>query len=185
MTVTYRNAAPADAERLAELGRATFVETFGHLYSPENLAAFLQSHDPGRWRAELSDPAFAVRLAEEDGRAAAYAKLAPPSLPFETDRRAIELRQFYVLSPWHGRGLSTALMQWALAEARRRGAEELYLSVFVDNHRARRFYARYGFEQVGTYDFMVGTHADLDLVMRLDLDRVRHAGLDPASMNTE
>jgi RimJ/RimL family protein N-acetyltransferase len=42
--------------------------------------------------------------------------------------------------------------------------------VFIDNHRARRFYARYGFEQVGTYDFMVGTHADLDLVMRLDLE---------------
>jgi GNAT superfamily N-acetyltransferase len=170
MTVTCRDAVPQDAEALAALGRATFVETFGHLYTPDNLAAFLESHSRGRWRAELSDSAFAVRLAEEDGRAAAYAKLAPPSLPFETDRRAIELRQFYVLGPWQGRGISTELMAWAMAEARRRGAEELYLSVFVDNHRARRFYARYGFEQVGTYDFMVGTHADLDLVMRLDLE---------------
>jgi len=170
VTVTYRNARPEDAAVLAELGRATFTETFGHLYTPENLAVFLESHSEERWRDELSDPAFAVRLAEEDGRAAAYAKLAPPSLPFETERRAIELRQFYVLGPWHGLGISERLMDWALGEARRRGAEELYLSVFVDNHRARRFYARYGFEQVGTYDFMVGTHADLDLVMRLKLE---------------
>jgi diamine N-acetyltransferase len=170
VTVTYRNARAGDAATLAELGRATFSETFGHLYTPENLAAFLKSHTEDGWRAELSDPAFAVRLAEEDGRAAAYAKLAPPSLPFETERRAIELRQFYVLAPWHGRGVAAELMRWALAEARRRGAEELYLSVFVDNHRARCFYARYGFEQVGTYDFMVGTHADLDLVMRLALE---------------
>ncbi|HEY0014102.1 MAG TPA: GNAT family N-acetyltransferase [Allosphingosinicella sp.] len=173
MTVHYRDAVPKDAEALAALGRATFVETFGHLYTPENLAAFLESHRPERWRDELSDPAFAVRLAEEDGRAAAYAKLAPPSLPFETDRPATELRQFYVLGPWQGRGISTELMAWAIAEARRRGAQELYLSVFIDNHRARRFYARYGFEQVGTYDFMVGTHADLDLVMRLDLETAR------------
>jgi len=173
MTVSYRDAVPADAETLAELGRATFIETFGHLYTPENLVAFLETHRPQRWRAELADPAFAVRLAEEDGRAAAYAKIAPPTLPFETERRAAELRQFYVLGPWQGRGISTELMAWAIGEARRRGAEELYLSVFIDNHRARRFYARYGFEQVGTYDFMVGTHADLDLVMRLDLENAR------------
>jgi GNAT superfamily N-acetyltransferase len=160
---------------MAALGRAAFTETFGHLYTPGNLAAFLESHSEARWLAELSDPAFSVRLVEEDGRAAAYAKIGPPTLPFETSRAAAELRQFYVLGPWHGRGVSHALMEWALAEARRRCAEELYLSVFVDNHRARRFYARYGFEQVGTYDFMVGTHKDLDLVMRLTLED-RHVG---------
>jgi len=173
MSIVYRDGGPEDAAALAALGRATFVETFGHLYTPENLVAFLENHREEKWRAELADPAFAVRLAEEDGAAAAYAKLGPPSLPFETSRSAIELRQFYVLKPWHGRGVASALMEWVLADARRRGAEELYLSVFVDNHRARRFYARYGFEQVGTYDFMVGTHADLDLVMRLDLEDAR------------
>lgn len=173
MTLVYRNAGPGDAATVATLGRATFIETFGHLYSPENLAAFLENHSEERWASELADPRFSVRLAEEDGIAAGYAKIAPPLLPFETARPATELRQFYVLGPWHGRGVSGALMEWALAEAGRRGAEELYLSVFVDNHRARRFYARYGFEQVGTYDFMVGTHADLDLVMRLDLKDVR------------
>lgn len=193
MTIAYRDAGTADAATLAALGRATFIETFAHLYTPENLAAFLESHTENGWRAELSDPAFSVRLAEEDGRAAAFAKIGPPTLPFETERRATELRQFYVLAPWHGRGVAAELMRWALAESRRRGAEELYLSVFVDNHRARRFYARYGFEQVGTCEFMVGTHADLDLVMRLALDPARHAGpfdgaqdrLDPASMNTD
>ena len=40
-------------------------------------------------------------------------------------------------------------MDWALDEARRRGVDELYLTVYIDNHRARRFYERYGFEAVG------------------------------------
>ena len=169
MSVAYRTAGADDAPALAELGRATFTETFGHLYTPENLAAFLENHSVERWRAELSDPRFIVRLAEESGRAAAYAKLGPPSLPFEVRRPCIELRQFYVLKPWHGRGVAAELMAWALDSARRRGAEELYLSVFIDSHRARRFYERYGFVVTGTYHFMVGTHADDDLIMRLEL----------------
>ena len=167
--ILYRNAASADAARMADLGRRTFAETFGHLYTPENLAAFLVNHSQERWAEELADPAFAVRVAESEGELAAYAKLGPPTLPFEPRGHAIELRQFYVLSPWHGRGISNALMDWAIAEAKARGAEDLYLSVFVDNHRARRFYARYGFEFVGIYAFMVGTHADEDHVLRLSL----------------
>jgi GNAT superfamily N-acetyltransferase len=173
VTVVYRNAGPADAAVLADLGRRTFAETFGHLYTPENLAAFLTTHNEERWRGELGDSAFAVRLAEEDGAAAAYAKIGPPTLPFEPRGVSVELRQFYVLEPWQGSGVAAALMEWVLGEARARGADDLYLSVFVDNHRARRFYGRYGFTFVGTYAFMVGNHADEDHVMRLALKETR------------
>ena len=167
--IAYRNGTPADAGLMSRLGARTFTETFGHLYTPENLAAFLVTHEEENWRGQLGDPGYAVRIAEDDGVPAGYAKVGPPSLPFEVVGPALELRQIYVLKPWHGRGVAHALMDWALGEARQRGAREMLLSVFVDNHRARRFYARYGFEQVGTYDFMVGSHADLDLIMRLEL----------------
>lgn len=168
--LAWRDAGPDDAAALAALGARSFTETFGHLYTPENLSAFLESHSAANWRAELSDPRFAVRLGEEDGEPAAYAKLGPPSLPFEVKRPTIEIRQFYVLKPWHGTGAARELMAWALGEAGTRGAEEVYLSVFTDNRRARRFYARYGFEEVGIYHFMVGTHADEDIILRLRLE---------------
>ena len=167
--IGWRTAGPDDAAAVAELGRRTFTDTFGHLYSPDNLAAFLVNHNEANWRAELSDPRFVVRLGEADGEAVAYAKLGPPSLPFEVKGPTIELRQFYVVKAWHGTGAAAELMAWVLDEARARGAAEIYLSVFVDNPRARRFYERYGFEAVGRYDFMVGTHADEDIIMRLFL----------------
>ncbi len=167
--IAYRDATLVDAALMARIGPQTFTETFGHLYAPDNLAVFLENHSEANWAGELGNPAYAVRIAEDDGVAAGFAKVGPPSLPFEAKGPAAELRQLYVLKPWQGAGIAATLMDWAIAEARRRGAEEMFLSVFVDNARARRFYARYGFEQVGTYDFMVGTHADLDLVMRLKL----------------
>ncbi len=167
--ITYRDGSPADAALMSRLGAQTFTETFGHLYTSENLAAFLVNHAEDKWRGELADSDYAVRIAEDGGEAAGYAKLGPPSLPFEVEGPAAELRQLYVLKPWHGAGVAHALMDWAIATARGRGAGQMLLSVYVDNHRAQRFYARYGFEQVGTYDFMVGSHADLDLIMRLHL----------------
>lgn len=164
--VAWRDAGPEDAAALAAIGRQSFVETFGHLYAPDNLATFLENHSEANWLRELSDPRYAVRLGAVDGASAAYIKLGPPSLPFTPPKDSFELRQFYILKPWHGTGLAPAMMEWVLAEGRRRGAAAVYLSVFVDNHRARRFYEKYDFEPVGRYDFMVGTHADEDIVMR-------------------
>jgi diamine N-acetyltransferase len=164
--ISYRNATAADAALLSRIGAESFTETFGHLYAPENLAAFLLNHSVENWAKELNDPRYTIRLAEQDGVAAGFAKLGPPGLPFEVTGPTVELKQFYVLKPWQGAGVAQALMQWVMDEARARGAGQLFLSVFVDNHRAQRFYARYGFEQVGTYAFMVGSHADEDLIMR-------------------
>lgn len=164
--IDYRDAGEQDAPLMAQLGPRTFTETFGHLYAPEDLAAFLEQHDEASWQGELSDRDYAVRLAFDGEEAVGYAKVGPPSLPFAVEGPCAELRQLYVLRPWQGVGVAAALMDWVIDEARQRGAEVLYLSVFVDNHRAQRFYARYGFEAVGRYDFMVGGHADEDIVMR-------------------
>ena len=168
-TPIIRPAAPADAPMIAALARQTFADTFGHLYSPENLAAFLTVHTPENWAAEIADGRYVVRVAEAGGRPVAYMKLGPPSLPFTPPVGAIELRQLYVVSDHHGGGLAGAMMDHAIAEARNRGCHALYLSVFTDNPRARRFYTRRGFVEVGPYAFMVGDQADEDIVMRLDL----------------
>ena len=165
----FRDATPKDAALLAGLGRQSFVETFGHLYRPEDLEAFLLSHSEENWAADLADPDLSVRLVEADGLAIAYAKIGPVSLPVQPQAPAAELRQFYMLAPWQGRGVAAELMAWVLDRARALDAEELYLSVYVDNHRARRFYDRYGFTFVAPYAFMVGEQADEDLIMRLNL----------------
>jgi ribosomal protein S18 acetylase RimI-like enzyme len=166
MTVRYRDATAADLPAIDRVFRTSFRETFAHLYSPQDLAQFLGQFTSQAWAGEHGDPGYRFRLAEVDGEVVGFVKLGPSSLPIESSRRSIELRQIYVLKDHHGSGVAKALTDWAIGEARERGFEELYLTVYVDNHRARRFYDRYGFEAVGRYDFMVGSHADEDIIMR-------------------
>ena len=169
MSLDYRMADSSDAKALAELGANTFIDTFGHLYQPDDLQAFLQNHSPENWHKELNDSAFEICVAEQDGQLVGYVKLGPPHLPFEPRGEAAELRQLYVLEEMKGQGVAQALMEWVIDRARAQRADYLYLSVFTENHRARRFYEKYGFEPEGTYSFMVGNHADEDIVMRLKL----------------
>jgi ribosomal protein S18 acetylase RimI-like enzyme len=166
MTITYRDATAADLPAIDRVFRTSFCETFAHLYRPEDLAAFLGKFTPEAWAEEFNDPRYRFRVAEDRGEVVGYVKIGPSALPIDTSRRAIELRQIYVMQDHHGSGLARALTEWAIDEARKSGFEELYLTVYVDNHRARRFYDRHGFEPVGRYDFMVGSQADHDIIMR-------------------
>jgi ribosomal protein S18 acetylase RimI-like enzyme len=167
--IAYRDVIAADAPALADLHRRSFIETFGHLYRPEDLDAFLLRLNEEGFRGELLDGEHQVRFAAEDGEPVAFVKLGPITLPVEPARPALEFRQLYVLKAWQGSGIAAVLADWALAQARARGAEELYLSVWAENHRAKAFYRRYGFAYVGPYKFMVGEQADEDEIWKLDL----------------
>lgn len=167
--ITYRDVTVEDAPALADLHRRAFIETFAHLYRPEDLEAFLLQLNEDCFRSELSDGEHQVRFAEADGEPVAFVKLGPITLPVTSTRPELEFRQLYVLGPWQGEGVAHVLADWAIDQARRRGAEALYLSVFTDNHRAKAFYRRYGFTYVGPYEFMVGDQADEDEIWKLIL----------------
>jgi len=167
--ITYRDATPADAECVAELARRSFAEAADGQYAAEDLAYFLGNYSKGNWELQLEDRRFSLRLAEAGGNAVGFCDVGPQLLPIDSTSDAAELRHLYVLSPWHGTGVAPTLMEWALAEARGRGADEVYLSVYAENAKAQRFYGRYGFVEAGRYGFDVGTQTDEDIIMRLRL----------------
>jgi diamine N-acetyltransferase len=168
--IAYRPAAPTDAAELRLVATQAYVETFEGLYREGDLDTFLPAaFGPTGLQAHLSDPRYTVRVATANDAIAGFAKLGPVVFPGAWPPTAIELHQLYVLAPHLGAGIGPALMDWAIAEARAQGGTELLLSVYVDNHRAKRFYARYGFVEIGRYDFAVGSVIDEDRLMRLAL----------------
>ena len=64
----------------------------------------------------------------------------------------------YVLPDNHGSGVSTALMDAALAAAVEWGAGCVWLGVNQENQRAQQFYKKCGFIINGTRTFQLGGH---------------------------
>lgn len=162
-----------DVGELTLFASTAFTHTFGHIYDPADLEAFLAGwNPPERIRDQIADPEWAIALARDDKDAiAGFIKMGPIdfNLPEgQPDTDATELHQLYVGEAAKGTGIAAALMDWGIEWARAR-ASILYLSVFTENPRAQAFYRRYGFVDVGRNAFRVGNHIDEDRIFRLDL----------------
>ncbi len=167
--IRYRDAAAADLPAIDALYRESFVATFGHLYRPADLATFLDRFTPAAWAGEYATEGVAIRLAEDAQGLVGFAKIGPVTLPVAPGPPTIELRQLYLAERGKGSGTAQALMDWTIAAARAGGFARMVLSVYVANHRAQRFYARYGFREIGRYEFRVGDHVDDDRIWSLEL----------------
>ncbi|PQA89478.1 GNAT family N-acetyltransferase [Hyphococcus luteus] len=166
--VAIRRADVLEAAALSELGAATFIETFGALYCPEDLQSFLKSaHAPSYYEEFMAKPETAAWLAEDDdGVILGYAMAGPCDLPVEAmPDGSGELKRLYLLKEAQGLGLGKALLETALAWLDAHFTH-VYLGVFSENEKAQDLYRRYGFEKVGEYDFMVGNHADHEWIMK-------------------
>ena len=162
-----RRAVSADSHLLAEIGARTFSETFGPDNKPEDMAAYVASaFNPAQLEAELSDSRSIFLIAEMDGQPVGYARLhagdASKSVQGEVP---IELVRLYVSAEWHGRGIGEALMTACISEAHQRGYRTLWLGVWEHNKRARAFYRKWQFREVGEHIFQLGEDRQTDVLM--------------------
>lgn len=169
ITVTVRLASPADAAAVARLGAKTFVKTFGHLYTPQDLSAFLSgSRSEAVYAASLRDPNFCIWLAEMPGAGCVgYVVAGSCKLPVENlEARAGEVRELYVLADYQKHRLGSRLLKAALDWLASHGRAPVYVGVWSENFGAQRLYGRFGFEKAGEYDFPVGEQVDREFILK-------------------
>ncbi|MDQ8155633.1 MAG: GNAT family N-acetyltransferase [Gemmatimonadota bacterium] len=167
MTIIIRPARPEDAAALAELAARTFHETFAADNRPEDIALHLaQSYGAEHQRRELADPDMQTLLADSDHGLAGFAQLCRgPAPAYVQGEDPIELLRFYIAQPWHGRGVAQQLMAQVLTAAAHMGARTLWLGVWEHNERAKAFYRKCGFVDVGTQIYIVGSDPQHDRLM--------------------
>lgn len=166
---TIRRATPDDAATLAALGTSTFTETFGHLYPPEDLQAFLgESHSVDAWTRTLTDSQRAIWLAAlADATPIGFIAVGACKLPVENrEPTAGEIQQLYVLARHHNLRLGSRLMDVGLEWLEAQGRSPMYIGVWSENLGAQRFYGRYGFNKVGEYGFPVGKTLDREFILK-------------------
>ena len=165
--LTIRRAVAEDAAALAALAEQTFRATFEADNNAGDMDAYCATaFSPERQRAQIADPTIdTIVVADRDGALVAYVQLRP-GLPTDIDLPGpIELWRFYLTSALHGRGVAQPLMEASLDAARVRGAITLWLGVWERNFRARAFYRKCGFTDVGAHTFVLGSDRQTDLIM--------------------
>jgi GNAT superfamily N-acetyltransferase len=167
MNPAIRLATSSDAVLLAELAASTFRETFApHNQSHDMALHEAEAYGPRQQGRELADPSIVTLLVEVAGKPAGYAQLRCGAAPACVGGEApIELWRFYIAGDHHGQGIAQALMRRVETEAERLGARTLWLGVWEHNERAKAFYRRCHFADVGSHVFKIGTDAQTDRIM--------------------
>lgn len=159
MTLSIRRAEPNDADALALVGAATFLESYSGVIDGGALLRHCSEKQTARvYAAALADRDQALWLAEAGpgGAPVGYLHLAPPDLPVETKPGDLEIKRIYVLDKMQRTGLGARLLAACEDEARERGADRVLLGVYKRNAKALGFYERVGFQTCGERAFNVG-----------------------------
>lgn len=176
MTVTVGPAGLWEAEQIADVAAVTFPLACPPGSTRESIEAFIDEVlSQERFGDYLNDPTRTILAAREGDSIVGYA-MTIHGEPADSDialalRRSptMELSKMYVLPGHHGREVSAELMRAVLALAADNGCAGVWLGVNQENVRAQRFYAKHGFQQVGTKTFTVGSEVHDDFVMEREL----------------
>ncbi|NLE78683.1 MAG: GNAT family N-acetyltransferase [Rhodococcus sp.] len=176
MTVQVGPAGIWDSEAIADVAAATFPLACPPDATRDDIAAFIDEVlSAERFSEYLTDPSRTVLKVTNHGAIVGYAMLVngEPSDPGLADlltlRPTTEISKFYVVPGKHGTSVASALLAAIVERAITDARASLWLGVNQLNQRAQRFYAKHGFEQVGTRTFSVGTQVHNDFVMQRDL----------------
>lgn len=173
-SVLIQRATPEDASALAKLAADTFRDAFEAENDPRDMSDYIrEAFSTEQVARELrdKDSAFLLAARSGSGEPIGYAKLrAGRPEPCVGGANPVELERIYVSSQVIGHGVGKQLMAACLEEARADHYKTLWLGVWEHNHRAVEFYKRWGFREVGTHTFQLGSDAQVDLVLELSLE---------------
>jgi diamine N-acetyltransferase len=166
-TVAVREGALADAAMLTELGTRTFRQAYAESNAEHQLEAYIaEAYREDVQAAELADPAVTYLIAEVDGTPVGFVLVRTAAAPDPI--RAVDplqVERLYVSREQQGVGAGAALLRAVLDRAAAGGHDVVWLTVWERNPAAISYYRRWGFEQVGEVQFVLGTERQTDLVM--------------------
>ncbi|MFG6431974.1 GNAT family N-acetyltransferase [Roseateles sp. LYH14W] len=148
-----RRARPDDAPRLAALAQWVWMDSYASDGVENRFLPFIAaSFTPAEFESLIAHPQQAIWLLEEGAALQGFAQLRRSVAAPVYTASSVELERLYVAPPCTGRGLGPRLLR---AARETWPAEALWLSVWVGNSGAQRFYAREGGQDIGQTDFML------------------------------
>ncbi len=169
MQTTFQKINPTQASTLSALAKKTFYDTFTGTCTEGDMDSFLEEfYNETTLGKEINDTNNQYYFALQHDEIVGYILFADNNIGFDEIKgsTALELKRFYVLSQYHGKGIAQNMMQFLLDNATTQGYDVVFLGVWEHNLRAQTFYKKYGFITTShTHDFPIGNTPQTDVYM--------------------
>ncbi|KIA97881.1 GNAT family acetyltransferase [Flavobacterium sp. KMS] len=164
----------ADIEKLQNIGRQTFLETFSLPNTEENMNNYLSSSFAfDKLKKEIENPDSKFFFAVLNNEVIGYLKVNSGKAQTELgDNNALEIERIYVSKEFLGKKVGQLLYDKALQIAKEKNVGYVWLGVWEENHRALAFYKKNGFVEFDKHIFKLGNDPQTDIMMKLTLNRL-------------
>jgi Acetyltransferases len=144
-----------------------FRDTYGEIVHPQDMEDYVTTAlTPDYFLRHVDAPSSSLLLAIADEQLVGYALVTRSVPPACVNKSSpVELARIYLRHDGIGKGYGASLMRAVQAEARRLRADAIWLGVYDRNIRAREFYRKWGFIDVGIQQFMLGDNFYADPIM--------------------
>ncbi|RFZ94919.1 GNAT family N-acetyltransferase [Mucilaginibacter conchicola] len=161
-----------EASELRQISIDTFCETFEHLNSKENMAHYLKnSLSVEKLTSELLNDGSQFWFAILDDAIIGYLKINTGLAQVEPlGNDHLEIERIYVKHAYLGKKVGQLLYDKAIQIAQDLAANYVWLGVWEDNERAKRFYHKNGFTAFDKHVFKLGDDEQTDILMKKPLN---------------
>ncbi len=156
------------AEALQKLAVQTFQESHGHSAPEADIQDYIAlKFTVSAIASELKEANNLFHLLYFEEELVAYSKIIINS-PYldKIPSNSTKLERLYVLEQFHGTSIGKELMDFNVQLAKDKQQSGLWLYVWTENHRAIRFYQKYGFQKIADTVFQISArHSNPNFIL--------------------
>ena len=156
--IKIKTATKADTAILALLGRQTWAESHGHYIEDKNdvLKYLNENFSVSKTKENINNPNQRYYIIYADDLPVGYAKLVTNvSNKNVTSQSSCQLERIFILNDFIPLKIGQQLLTFVEEQARKLHLNTMWLTVYIKNERAIRFYERNEFKNVGELNFIV------------------------------
>jgi ribosomal protein S18 acetylase RimI-like enzyme len=166
--IAVKTAILQDASDIAKIARDTFVLACPSSADPGKIEKYISYNlNTEYFENVISSKAAYIACAFVDGEMAGFVVAIYNSSceSLANFNNAAEIQKLYIRPKFHGKEIAYKLMTSAITEITKPGIDTIWLGVYSNNIKAKKFYSKFGFNVVGKTNFTMGSEIHLDHIM--------------------
>ncbi len=170
--IKIKKAKKTDIEILALLGRLTWAESHGHYIDDKNnLLKYLdENFSVSKTEQNINNPKQLFYIMYADDLPIGYAKLIVNAIQENVaSQNNCRLERIFILNDFIPLKIGKQLLTYVEEQAKALQLDTMWLSVYIKNKRAIRFYERNEFKNVGDLNFIVNGKSYENIVFSKEL----------------